>query len=319
MDLSIIIVNWNSKEYVANCISSILAKTRGIEFEILVIDNASFDGCDEMLRESYPQVRYLQSEKNVGFAKANNSAFRKSFARSVLFLNPDTEVIGPAINTMYDCLWSLPGAEAVGCKLLNGDGTVQTSCVQAFPTILNQLLDSELLRAIRPKSPFWGMAPLFGAGNEPKEVEALSGACIMVKRALFEQVGLFSEDYFMYAEDIDFCYKIRCLGHNCFYVPNATVIHFGGGSTQNTPSEFSVVMMRESIWRFLRKTQGEVYGLGYRASMLISAIGRIVFLMILLPVRIIQRSREPWRASLHKWGAILTWSLGLRGRQGKTP
>jgi N-acetylglucosaminyl-diphospho-decaprenol L-rhamnosyltransferase len=319
MDLSVIIVNWNSKDYLRECIASVVATVRDIEYEILVIDSASLDGCDMMLHEHYPRARFIQSNKNLGFAGANNTAFRQSKGRTTLFLNPDTEVIGPAINTMYDCLWSLPGAEAVGCKLLNGDGTVQTSCVQSFPTILNQLLDSEFLRAIWPKSPFWGMAPLFGGGNEPKEVEALSGACIMLKRALFEQVGLFCEDYFMYAEDVDLCYKIRHLGHKCFYVPNASVIHFGGGSTQNTPSEFSVVMMRESIWRFLRKTQGELYGVGYRASMLISAIGRIGFLMILLPVQIIRRGSESWKASLHKWGSILTWSLGLYGRQRKNP
>lgn len=319
MDLSIIIVNWNSKEYLRNCIASILATTRGIEFEIVVIDNASFDGCDQMLRQYYPQVRFIQSNHNLGFAKANNAAFRESCGRYILFLNPDTELVAPAVNIMFDYLQRLPNAGAVNCKLLNADKTIQTSCIQSFPTILNQLLDSELLRAFRPKSPLWGMAPLFGAENGPEEVEALSGACLMLKRTLFEQVGLFSEDYFMYAEDIDLCYRIRQAGYKNYYVPNTTVVHLGGGSMQKGPSDFSVVIMHESVWRFMRKTRGKLYGLAYRASTLISAIGRMALLVIVLPLHLIQRGRESWNASLRKWKAILAWSLGIEASVRKNP
>jgi GT2 family glycosyltransferase len=311
MDLSIIIVNWNSKEYLRSCIASILAKTRGIEFEIVVIDNASFDGCDQMLRQYYPQVRFIQSNHNLGFAKANNAAFRESCGRYVLFLNPDTELVTPAVNIMFDSLQRLPNTGAVNCKLLNADKTVQTSCIQSFPTTLNQLLDSEFLRALGPKWPLWGMAPLFGAENGPEEVEALSGACLMLKRTLFEQVGLFSEDYFMYAEDIDLCCKIRQAGYKNYYVPNASIIHFGGGSTPAGSSDFSAVMIRQSVWQFLRKTRGKTYSLGYRISILFSAIGRIAFLMIFLPLYIVRWDSESWKSSLRKWRAILGWSLGL--------
>ena len=129
-----------------------------------------------------------------------------------LFLNPDTELVGPAINVLFDHLRALPDAGAVGCKLLNSDGTVQTSCIQSIPTILNQVLDSEASRAKWPRSLLWGMAPLFSASENPEEVEAITGACVMLKREVFEEVGLFSEDYFMYAEDIDLSYKIRKAG-----------------------------------------------------------------------------------------------------------
>jgi GT2 family glycosyltransferase len=313
MDLSIIIVNWNSKEYLRNCVASILATTRGIEFEIVVIDNASFDGSDEMLQRYYPQVRFIQSERNLGFAKANNTAFLKTNGRSVLFLNPDTELVTPAINIMFDYLQRLPKPGVVGCKLLNADKTVQTSCIQSFPTILNQLLDSEFLRWLWPKSPLWGNAPLFGNQNGLQEVEALSGACIMLKRALFGKVGLFSEDYFIYTEDIDLCYKIRQAGYRNYYIPDAAVIHFGGASMQKWASDFSVAMMRESIWRFLRKTRGKIYGLSYRASMLISAVGRMVFLMTIFPLYLVRWGGESWKASIRKCWAVLIWSLNLKG------
>lgn len=309
MDLSIIIVNWNSKDFLRKCLVSILAETRGLEFEIIVIDSASFDGCDQMLKEHFPSVRFIQSEKNMGFAKSNNMAFRESKGDCLLFLNPDTELVGPAINILYERLGALPDAGLVGAKLLNSDGTVQTSCIQSFPTIVNQVLDSESLRARWPKSSLWGMAPLYQLTEVPAAVEAISGACVMLKRAVFEQVGLFSEDYFMYAEDIDLSYKVYQAGYKNCYVAGATVIHHGGSSVQQAVSNFSVVMMREAIWRFMRKTRGGVYGLGYRGAMLLSAASRMLFLG-LLRLNGDQSGRSRSREeSFRKWWAILRWCL----------
>ncbi len=309
MDLSIIIVNWKSKDYLQKCMASISSETRELEYEIVVIDAGSFDGCGEMLKEKYPQVRFIQSEKNLGFVRANNAAFRASCGRTVLFLNPDTEIVGSAVKTMYEQLQTLPQAGAVGCKLLNTDGMVQTSCIQSLPTILNQMLDSEFLRARWPKSALWGMSPLFESDLRPKAVQAISGACVMLKRNVFEQVGLFSEDYFMYAEDLDLCYKVARAGYKNYYVPEATVIHFGGGSSGEAANNFSTVMMRESIWRFLKKTRGRVYGMGYRVSMLFCAFARLVLLFVLLPVKQVQRRRAAWDASFRKWRAVLQWSM----------
>lgn len=306
MQLSIIIVNWNSKDYLRKCLESVFTETRDIEFEVIVIDSASFDGCGEMLRAHFPQVSFIQGNQNIGFARANNEAFGVSKGNAILFLNPDTEVIGPAITALHEHLTKLPNAGAVGCKLLNSDGTVQTSCIQSVPTILNQLLDSEFLRAHWPRSPLWGMAPLFDATTAPQPVEAVSGACVMMKRSLFEQIGRFSEDFFMYAEDIDLSYKATHAGATNYYVPTAVVIHHGGSSTQQAPSNFSVVMMREAIWRFLRKTRGNFYGLGYRVSMLLSSFCR---LFLISPARLFGKGVS----SYSKWLAILRWSLNKEG------
>ena len=194
MELSIIIVNWNSKDYLQKCIASILDSKSNIQYEIVVIDGGSFDGAGEMLKQCYPQVKFIQSDKNLGFAKANNVAFKASCGNYILFLNPDTEVVVPAIDILFEQMQKLPKAGVIGCKLLNADGSVQTSCIQSFPTILNQLLNSEFLRALFPKSRLWGMEALFNDRNEPAEAEMLSGACLMMRRTLFEQVGYFSEE-----------------------------------------------------------------------------------------------------------------------------
>jgi GT2 family glycosyltransferase len=303
MDLSIIIVNWNSVEFLKKCISSIRAETKAIKFEIVVIDSASFDGCEEMLHENFPEVIFIQSQENVGFARANNRAFEYSCGRSVLFLNPDTEIEGSAINTLYSYLQKLPKAGALGCKLLNSDRSVQTSCIQSFPTILNQVLDSEFLRLRSPKSSLWGVAPLYENKREPSVVDAISGACIMMDRNLFEKAGKFSEDYFMYTEDVDLCYKIRESGYLNYYLPEATVIHHGGGSSQEAKSNFAVVMMRESMYNFLKKTKGHCYAWCYRVSMLFIALLRLALLTI---NRLIKPRNE---SSFQKWRAIMQWSL----------
>lgn len=309
MDLSIIIVNWNSNGYLRKCVASILAETRGLEFEIIIIDSASFDGSEEMVRREYPQVKFIQSEENLGFSKSNNLAFRSATGEFVLFLNPDTEVVGSAIAALCQALKTESKAGAVAAKLLNSDGTLQTSCIQAFPTILNQLFCAEALRRQFPRSRMWGMAPLFESGTKPVTVEAISGACVMLPRRLLETIGVFSEDYFMYAEDIDLSYKVWKAGYKCYYVPTATVIHHGGGSSQGAGSNFSSVMMRESAWRFFRKTRGKCYSLAYRASTMMTALLRLALLVILFPARQARGYQAGWWASFRKWNAILSWSI----------
>jgi N-acetylglucosaminyl-diphospho-decaprenol L-rhamnosyltransferase len=308
-DLSIIIVNWNSAEFVRKCIRSIIESTSEINYEILVIDNASFDGCDEVLREFGPNVKYIQSEKNLGFSKANNLAAQASSGAGLLFLNPDTQVVGEAINVLHRALHSLPSVGAVGARLLNSDGSLQTSCIQAFPTILNQFIDSDFLRGLTSRSKLWGMDALFAEKSFPMEVDAISGACLLVKREVFEEVGGFSADFFMYAEDIDISHKLKHAGRRNYYIPSASLIHFGGGSSRGAFSKFSAVMTRESTWRFLQKSRGQAYALGYRISMWLSASVRLSLLIVAFPIQKLLGRNPSWETSFRKWQAILSWSV----------
>jgi GT2 family glycosyltransferase len=309
MDLSIIIVNWNSADFVIRCVSSIQRETKNLDYEIIVADSGSFDDCGARLKREFPRVTFVQIPENMGFARSNNTAFTAAHGKCILFLNPDTELVGPAINTMYERLQTLTNAGVIGCKLLNTDLSIQTSCVQSFPTILNQILDAEPLRSKWPSSRLWGMAALYTSTDQPAAVEAISGAAVMLKRSVFEQVGLFSEDYFMYAEDIDLSYKVKKAGFTNYYIPQARIVHFGGASSQQTPNNFSIVMMRESIWRFLRKSRGRTYGLGYRWAMLLSAVVRLILLGVMLPVRCIRLQPRTPDGALQKWWAVLRWSL----------
>jgi GT2 family glycosyltransferase len=318
VEVSIVIVNWNSVEYTQKCIQSIMGNTYGITYEIIVIDGASYDGCQEMIEHNFPEVIFIQSKVNEGFSRANNMAYRKARGKYILFLNPDTEIFSSAIQILLQKLKTLPEAGAVGCTLLNGDGSLQTSCIGAIPTILNQMLDSEFLRKRFPSSPLWGMAALFRKMQQEEEVETISGACIMVKRDVFEEVGLFSRDYFMYAEDTDLCYKIKQAGYRNYYVPGASIVHFGGGSSKQTPSNFSILLMRESTWRFLKKTRGNLYGMGYRLGMLTSALFRLMLILVVVPCWKVFHEDTGLEHSLRKWGLILKWSLGLEKWVHKT-
>lgn len=275
IDVSIIIVNWNSIDYLRECIASILKHTRNVSFEIIVVDNASPAGDASLLEPQSPPVSVIKSAVNLGFAGANNLGFRQSSGRYLLFLNPDTKIVGPAISVMVDCMRSIPGVGILGCKLLNSDLSVQTSCIQTFPTILNQVLDSDWLREYWPNSRLWGTAPLFSDSSKPARVEVVSGACMLVRRDIFQQVGLFGEDYFMYAEDLDLCYRVADAGYGNYYVGTAEVIHYGGKSSN---PRSATQMKWRSISQFCEKHHGKSYALAFRTIMALAAIGRLTIL-----------------------------------------
>jgi GT2 family glycosyltransferase len=316
MDVSVIIVNWNSQAYVRQCLTSLFTHCRSQKLEVLVVDGASFDGCDEMLAREFPSVRFVQSPVNVGFARANNLGARHAIGRHLLLLNPDTEFIEDSLSSLVARLESLPGAVAVGCRLLNRDRTLQKSCVQSFPTVLNQMLDSEFLRRRFPRSRLWGMAAL--ERTEPTEVEVLSGACILVRRECFERIGGFTERYFMYGEDLDLCFKLRKAGGRVYHVPDTSLVHFGGGSTAQAASNFSTVMMRDSVYKFIRFNRSLPSALAYRFSMTVTALVRLALMapLMLFGRRIVRHGSGSWR----KWGAILRWSVGFSpGRPAAAP
>ena len=315
MDLSIIIVNWNSIEYLQECIASVCEFTHGILFEIIVVDNASSDDFG-YFSEIFPQVKLIKSSRNLGFAKANNLGFAYASGDCLLFLNPDTQLTGPAVNQMYEYLKVLPKPGVIGCKLLNTDLSVQTSCIQRFPTIQNQVLDVQYLQEFWPRSRLWGIAPLFADAAPPTAVEVISGACMMLKREVFQNVGMFSDDYFMYAEDLDLCYKTNYAGWSNYYVGEAALIHHGGkSSSQCKADEWATIRRYASVQHFCSKTRGRSYGFAYRVAMALAAIIRLGLLAMAFPFAALSSSRRPMGRALAKWSAVLRWALGMTKAQ----
>ena len=312
MQLSVIIVNWNSVGYLKGCLSSIYAGAAGFEFEVVVVDNASYDGCAQLLEREFPRVRFIQSTANCGFAAANNLGVAHSSGSVLLFLNPDTQITGSALATMLSVFRAQPDAGIVGCRLLNGDLTVQASCIQAFPTVWNEFLDSEYLREAFPKSRLWGNAVLYGQEPGIFQVEAVSGACLMIRRDVFERVGQFNTRYFMYVEDRDLCYAVSRAGYPAYFINTAEVIHYGGTSSgSRSESNFAVVMRCESLWEFMRCRRGRLYAVAYRSAMALSASCRLIALLLAAAIRGKMGAGAMPRGAIRKWRALLRWSLGL--------
>lgn len=314
LELSIIIVNWRSVEFLQKCLATIYATTHGIEFEVIVVDNASFDGAAEMTSRVFPRVRFVQSPKNIGFAKANNLGFRHSAGQNLLLLNPDTEIVRDAIATMLSVLRSNPDAGIVGCKLLNSDGSIQMSCVQRFPSILNQAVDADYLRMKFPGLAIWGTRALTGSSVAPAPVEVISGACLLIRRSIYEKLGGLSSDYFMYAEDVDLCYRAAQLGWKAYYTGKAEVIHHGGRSSDSaTRNNFAAIVMRESLVKYLKKTRGNVYAFGYQLTTGVVALFRWLLLTSAWLILLGRKRSQSLSLSRAKWGKIFRWSIGLEG------
>lgn len=313
--LSIVFVNWNSVDYLRGCISSILQHTRNTPFEIIVVDNASPKGGVEVIPQEFPGVRLIQSQENLGFSRANNLGFRHSSGEYVLFLNPDIKLLNPAIDIMLDAIESLPNAGIVGCRLLNDDLTVQMSAIQRFPTILNQLLDIDYLQMRWPSFRLWSLGPLFDKSASPTPVDMISGACLLMRSDTFEKVGGFSEDYFMYAEDIDLNYRTAAAGAQNYYVGAAEMIHYGGrSSTQQKVNQWATMMKYRSMQRFYINHHGRLYALMYRGAMGAVAVARIVVLLIARPLGGDSTHRKTAiQNAASKWKAVLRWAVGLDG------
>lgn len=302
MELSIIFVNWNSVDYMRECLTSIYAHTQGFAYEIIVVDNASPQGGVDALKEEFPGIVLIKSAENLGFAGANNLGFRESTGKCVLFLNPDTKLVNSAINIMLEQLQSLPGAGIVGCKLLNGDGSVQTSSIMKFPGILNQVFQFEGFRLRWPSFPLWDIGPLFSSNPCPVKVEAITGACMMMRREVFEKVGMFSEEYFMYAEDVDLCWKITRAGFPNYYVGQGNVIHYGGVSS---PRAWQTVAKTRAEQRLLENFRGPVYGAMFRTALALNAAARLCLAAMLAFCRPVGKGKESANAALTKYRAVL--------------
>jgi GT2 family glycosyltransferase len=311
MDLSIIYVNWNSLDYLRESIASVIEQTHSVAYEIIVVDNASPEPGVDLLEQTFPDVKIIHSENNLGFAGANNLGFRHSTGEFVLFLNPDTKLMAPSIDLLISRHKSLPDAGIVGCKLLNTDLSVQLSSIQTYPTILNQAMDAEYLRLRWPECPLWKIAPLFSEKVSLMKVEIIPGACMLLRRSVFQQIGLFSEEYFMYAEDLDLNYKVKAAGLTNYYVGETAIIHHGGtSSSRQRVSHWATIMKYRAMVQLFRKTRGSVYALGYRLAMGVVATGRLMLLGLMSLLGNLVSDRESLNYSREKWKTVLKLTAG---------
>lgn len=233
LDLSIVILNWNARDYLAAALGSIVQQNWRHEIEVIVVDNHSLlDDSAAMVRRDFPQAKLIENAHNIGFSAGNNVGARQARGRYLLFLNPDTIVHENAFDILVDWMDAHPEVGACGPKLLNSDGTLQPSC-RAFPSFGAGLFRNTLLGRLFPNNP-WSRGYLMQDFHHDKEqpVDWLSGSALMVRRKALEAIGGgWDEDYFMYCEDVDLCYRLKSADWPRFYVPQATITHRIGASS----------------------------------------------------------------------------------------
>ncbi|MDX1547063.1 MAG: glycosyltransferase [Rhodothermales bacterium] len=283
VDLSVVIVNYNVREFLEQALRSVQRAAAGLSVEIFVVDNNSVDGSVEMVRERFPEVRLIANEENVGFSRANNQAIRAARGRYLLILNPDTIVREDTLTTLVRFMEAHPEAGAVGCKILNPDGTFALESRRAFPTPPVALFRMIGLSRLFPRSRVFGRYNLtYLPIDEVAEVDALSGSCMLVRHAALYQAcaapcaaggggdgaaeppgpgaGLFDESFFMYGEDLDWCFRIQQAGWSIYYTPETQIIHYKGESTKKGELRY-VRLFYGAMIRFAEKHLDDRSGL----------------------------------------------------------
>ncbi|HPC33813.1 MAG TPA: glycosyltransferase family 2 protein [Smithellaceae bacterium] len=252
VDLSIVIVNWNTRELLQNCLESVRNTVKDLIWEAIVVDNASTDGSVAMLQEYFSEVRVIVNEKNRGFGAANNQAFALMKGRYALLLNTDAILTDNAVAELFSFMESHPEAGMCCGQLLNRDGSKQNS-IAAFPTLFTLLINMPLIEYLLP-----GKYPSKRYEyHRPIAVESCVGACMMIRRAAMDSVGWFDERYFFFFEETDWAYRMHRAGWQVFYVPAARVYHFQGQSIG--PDIRSRIEFYRSRYQFFQKWHGPLY------------------------------------------------------------
>lgn len=256
IDVSIIIVSWNTKACLARCLATIPQAAGRLGIEVIVVDNESSDGSQAMVAADFPQVRLIQNQDNVGFGRANNIGARASSGRNLLILGSDCELEPGALQTMAGELDRDASIGMVMCTLLNPDGSLQPSVQKSFPSPLSLVGELFFFSALRyavyrrPALHRWLLRPTIQAHRKPHDVAWGGGACLLVRREAYESVGGFDEGFFMYCEDMDLCKRVRDAGYRLRYVPTARVVHLWGKSTSQRPGAMLCESMRSRVYYF---------------------------------------------------------------------
>lgn len=277
-DISICIVSLRAREYLRDCLHSLREHAPRRSVEVIVVDNGSHDGTAEMLRQEFPEVQLIENEANLGFAAPMNQAMRAAGGQYVLLLNPDTLLQAGMLDRLVDFMDTHPEAGICGPKVLNRDGTLQKACRRGDSrpwAVLSYFLG---LSELFPHSKWFGGYLLnYLDENATYPVDGISGSCMLVRRAVIEQIGYLDEQFFAYQEDADYCYQARKAGWKVYYVHDAQIIHYGGRGGSRVEPYRSIIAWHRSYFRYYRKNFAQDYffvfnGLYYLAMLLKLAI-----------------------------------------------
>jgi GT2 family glycosyltransferase len=275
LDLSIIVVNWNGRDFLAKCLQCVEATVKTTRYETIVIDNNSSDGSQDMVRTQFPNVKLIANDDNVGFAAANNQGIQISDARYILLLNSDAFVKENTIDRMTAFMDAHPEAGMSACKLLYEDGRLQLSCA-TFPTLATELYIALGLDKLFPKSKIFGKYLMTDWDyNTAREVDVVMGAFMFARKSAVDSVGMMDESFFMYSEEVDWCYRFKAAGQKIFFTPEAECVHIWGGSSRAVKVETLIRLYRARV-QFFRKHYGRLSAFLYKIILAFNSLVRIV-------------------------------------------
>jgi hypothetical protein len=306
-DLSVVIVNWNGRALLEDCLASLEREVRGrpaperLETETLVVDQASSDGSADAVRARFPWAELIELPRNVGFAAGNNAGLRRAKGRHCALLNNDTVVLPGALERCVGYLDANPSVGVVGPQLLDPDGSKQNS-VHSVPNLVSEIVPKAVLETVAP----WRYPSKRYEHPGPVVVEAVLGACMVVRSAVLENVGLMPEDYFMFLEETDWCWRIRRAGWKVVHLPDARIVHVHGAtSKKRLPAETRIEYHR-SLYHFFEKNRGESVARTVCALRVAKGVLRAAAGALAAPFS--RRRRDRWVQDLR----VLAWHL--RGR-----
>ena len=308
-DLSIVIVSWNAKKYLEECLGSLRALDADLSVEILVVDNASTDGTPEMIRNQFPHVRLIETGANLGFARANNVGIKLGSGKYVCLINSDVNVPPDCLPKMYRYMEQQPAIGLLGPKMLGPDGRTRRSGMR-FPTIWNTFL-----RALAVDSLFKGSG-IFGGllmadfqFDQIKDMDVLNGWFWMARREALDQVGLLDERFFIYGEDIDWCKRFHLAGWRVVFCPEAEAVHYGGASSSNAPLRFFIEMQRANL-QYWEKYHGRISRFFYVLAVWLNHVIRATGWGFVYLAQRSSRTRALVKVKQNL--ACMHWLLGLR-------
>ena len=302
--VAVVIVVWNAKQYVLECLKSLREHCGKVCSEVIVVDNASTDGTPELVAEMFPEVKLIRNPENSGFAKANNIGIAQTSADYICLVNSDVKFLDDCISPMVRYLSGHPGVGMLGPKMLAASGEVRRSTMR-FPTVWNNFC-----RAIGLDSLFKGSRSFGGLlmsdfdHQTTAPVEVLNGWFLLVRRSAVERVGLLDPQFFMYGEDVDWCYRFRQAGEEVVFFAEAGAIHYGGASSSHAPLRFYLELYR-ATWQYWRKHHSGPAQIGFLAAF---AVHHSVRLLGSAFIYLCSPSQRPYTAARFKRSlACLQW------------
>lgn len=285
IDISVIIVNYKVKEYVANLLNSLERAGNGLELEIFVVDNASGDRSVEYLKERFPNVSYIQNEENVGFGKANNQALKNASGTYTLLINPDTLVSEDTLTTLTHHMKQHPKCGACGCKILNPEGSFAPESRRSVPTIWSAACKVLGLNNLFPNSKLFGEYYLsWIPEDQPSQVPVLSGSFMFWRTSVLKELDGFDEQFFMYGEDIDLCYRIQETDYHIDYVPDTSIIHYKGESTKKGDLKY-IRLFNKALYQFFDKQYSTQYSFLFKIFIYLSIFLKTVFSFVVSRIK----------------------------------